>query len=64
VKLDKQKNFRLTGSEDRKIQKAARAAGLTDSQWLRLIVLTALGETALLDQLERAADVRRRKARR
>jgi hypothetical protein len=53
VKRAKQKNFRLMAAEDRQIQRAARAAGLTDSQWIRLMVLAALGETTLLKELER-----------
>ena len=65
--LKKQKNIRLATSEARKLQKAARAVGLTDSQWIRLVVRVALGETLLLDQLTRAAKVgqahRRRKSR-
>lgn len=55
VKLTKQKNFRLSAQEDRGVQRAARAAGITDSQWLRLVVRAALGETDLLEQLSRAS---------
>lgn len=52
--LTKQKNFRLSAAEDRGVSRAARAAGLTESQWLRLVVRAALGETELLGQLSRA----------
>jgi uncharacterized protein (DUF1778 family) len=55
VNLTKQKNFRLSSSEEKLLQRAARKAGLTESQWLRLIVRAALGETMLLDQLSRVA---------
>jgi hypothetical protein len=51
----KQKNFRLSAREAQRVQRAARQAGVTESEWLRLVVLTALGETALLEQLSRVA---------
>ena len=67
MERDKQKNFRLSTAEDRKLQKAARAVGFTDSQWIRMVVRVALGETVLLAQLTRASKVdqarRRRKSR-
>jgi hypothetical protein len=53
MKLTKQKNFRLTAREDQLLQREARRAGVTDSEWLRLIVRAALGETALLEQMSR-----------
>jgi hypothetical protein len=62
--LEKQKNIRLATSEDRKLQKAARAVGLTDSQWIRLVVRVALGETLLLEQLTRVAKVGQPRGRR
>jgi hypothetical protein len=62
VKLTRQKNFRLTAREEKGIEREAQAVGLTDSQWLRLVVRAALGETRLLEQLSRVAP--RRKARR
>lgn len=55
VKLTKQKNFRCSMAEDKAVQRAARDAGLTESQWLRLVVRAALGETKLLEQLTRAS---------
>ncbi len=55
LKLDKQKNFRLAIGEATLLEKAALQAGLTESQWLRLVVLAALGETSLLEQLSRAS---------
>ena len=60
VKLTKQKNFRLTAAEDKGVTKAARDVGFTDSEWLRIIVRVALGETALLEQLQRVSRVRER----
>jgi hypothetical protein len=53
VALTKQKNFRLSAPEAKRMEREAREAGLTDSQWLRLIVRAALGETRLLEQLTR-----------
>jgi len=62
VKLSKQKNFRASERESKAIERAARDAGVSESVWVRLIVRAALGETALLEQLSRAAacDVSRR----
>jgi hypothetical protein len=58
VKLTKQKNFRVTAAEDKGVTEAARDAGFTDSEWLRMIVRVALGETALLKQLQRVSNAR------
>jgi hypothetical protein len=55
LELDKQKNFRLETGEAKILAKAALHAGLPESQWLRLVVLAALGETSLLEQLTRVA---------
>jgi hypothetical protein len=63
VKLKKQRNYRLTAAEDRGVIRAARAAGVTESQWLRLLVRVALGETALLEQLERVSRARKGRSR-
>jgi hypothetical protein len=63
VKLKKQRNYRLTEAEDRGVIRAARAAGVTESQWLRLLVRVALGETALLEQLERVSRARKGRPR-
>lgn len=60
-KLTKQQNFRLAADEDKALRQAARDAGLKESQWLRLMVRVALGETALLEQLQRASGLRPRK---
>jgi hypothetical protein len=59
-KLTKQKNFRLADDEDKAVPQAAHAAGLTESQWLRLMTRVALGETALLEQLQRASRLQSR----
>lgn len=58
VKLSKQKNFRLEETYARKLELAARQAGLTESEWLRLVVRTALGDRSLLEQLLRATEVK------
>jgi hypothetical protein len=58
--LTAQKNFRLSASEAKQVQRAASRAGLTESEWLRLVVRTALGDRALLDQLMRVAPARSR----
>lgn len=55
MKLTKQKNIRVSGRESKAIAKAAREAGVSEPVWIRLIVRAALGETALLEQLSRAA---------
>jgi len=60
MKLTKQKNFRLSEAEARKLQREARRAGLSESEWLRLVVRAALGERALLEHLARVAPTRAR----
>jgi hypothetical protein len=55
VKLTKQKNFRLSDREAELLRRAVRKAGVTESLWLRLVVLAALGETELGEQLQRAS---------
>ena len=57
VKLDKQKNFRMRAVESAWVEKAAGEARLTESDWLRLVVLAALGKTALVEQLLRSAQL-------
>jgi predicted HicB family RNase H-like nuclease len=52
-KLDRLVAFRLTTREHQAIHAAAEAAGLSLSQWLRLVALTATGNTTLIRQLER-----------
>ena len=61
MKLDRQKNFRLSGAEAKRMSRAVKKAGLTESQWLRLMVLAALGESTLSEQLQRVAARRRPK---
>jgi hypothetical protein len=56
MKLDRQKNFRLSAAEAELLRRAVAKAGVTESQWLRLVVLTALGKTELVEQLSRVAD--------
>jgi len=53
MRLNRQKNFRLSDAESKALGREAKKAGLTESQWLRLLVLTALGESSLFEQLER-----------
>lgn len=59
MKLTKQKNFRVTETESRGAKLAAFDAGITESQFFRLLLRAALGETQLLEQLSRAAAVAR-----
>ena len=52
-RLDKLIAFRLTERERQTIKAAAEAAGLSLSQWIRLVTITASGDTTLVRQLER-----------
>ena len=51
-KLDKLIAFRLTERERQTIKAAAEAAGLSLSHWIRLVTITASGDTTLVRQLE------------
>lgn len=59
MSLDRQKNFRLSATEAELLSREVKKTGLTESQWLRLLVLTALGESALAEQLQRVVPRRR-----
>jgi hypothetical protein len=63
VKLGRQKNFRLSEAESERLSREVKKTGLTESQWLRLLVLTALGESNLSEQLNRVAARRRSRQR-
>jgi hypothetical protein len=56
VPLAKQKNFRLSEREAELLRREVKRAGVSESQWLRLVVLTALGETSLAEQLVRVIE--------
>lgn len=55
MRLDRQKNFRLSEAESERLSREVKKTGLTESQWLRLLVLTALGESTLAAQLQRVS---------
>lgn len=55
MKLNRQKNFRLSEAEAKRLSRAVQQTGLTESQWLRLMVLAALGESHLAEHLTRVA---------
>jgi hypothetical protein len=63
VTLGRQKNFRLSEAEAERLSREVKKTGLTESQWLRLLVLTALGESSLSEQLNRVVAQRRRRTR-
>jgi hypothetical protein len=53
-KLKRLVAFRLTDQERAAIIEAAGDAGLSLSQWLRLVTITATGDLTLLEQLQSA----------
>jgi len=55
-KLSRLVAFRLTDEERTAIIEAAGDAGLSLSQWLRLVAITATGDLTLLDQLQTVID--------